>query len=93
MAPRPTPYRDLDDAGLLQALVDTKEALFNLRFQNATGQLDNHASIGEPAATWLASTPSSEPARSRPPKRSRPRGRTPDGRRDHHHSAQRPQAA
>jgi large subunit ribosomal protein L29 len=39
--------RDLDDAALLQALADTKEALFNLRFQNATGQLDNHASIGE----------------------------------------------
>jgi large subunit ribosomal protein L29 len=40
-------FKDLDDAGLLQALADTKEALFNLRFQNATGQLDNHASIGE----------------------------------------------
>ena len=40
-------YTDLDDAGLLQALADTKEALFNLRFQNATGQLDNYASIGE----------------------------------------------
>ena len=40
-------YSDLDDAGLLQALVDTKEALFNLRFQSATGQLDNYASIGE----------------------------------------------
>jgi large subunit ribosomal protein L29 len=40
-------YPDLDDAGLLQALADTKEALFNLRFQNATGQLDNYASIGE----------------------------------------------
>ena len=39
--------RDLDDAALLQALADTKEALFNMRFQNATGQLDNHDSIGE----------------------------------------------
>ena len=39
--------RDLDDAGLLQALADAKEALFNLRFQNATGQLDNYASIGD----------------------------------------------
>jgi ribosomal protein L29 len=36
-----TSYAELDDAGLLQALADTKEALFNLRFQNATGQLDN----------------------------------------------------
>jgi large subunit ribosomal protein L29 len=40
-------FNDLDDAGLVQALADQKEALFNLRFQNATGQLDNHASIGE----------------------------------------------
>jgi large subunit ribosomal protein L29 len=37
----------MDDAGLVQALADTKEALFNLRFQHATGQLDNYASIGE----------------------------------------------
>jgi len=36
-------YRDLDDAGLLEALKDTKEELFNLRFQNATGQLDNNS--------------------------------------------------
>ena len=40
-------FNDLDDAGLLQALNDQKEALFNLRFQNATGQLDNHTSIRE----------------------------------------------
>lgn len=40
-------FNDLDDAGLVQALSDQKEALFNLRFQNATGQLDNHASIRE----------------------------------------------
>ena len=40
-------FSDLDDAGLVQALNDQKEALFNLRFQNATGQLDNHASIRE----------------------------------------------
>jgi len=34
-------YRDLDDAGLLQELADTKDALFKKRFENATGQLDN----------------------------------------------------
>jgi len=34
-------YRDLDDAALLQELAETKDALFKLRFQNATGQLDN----------------------------------------------------
>jgi large subunit ribosomal protein L29 len=51
MASKSESFRDLDDAGLLQALTDTKEALFNLRFQNATGQLDNHASIGEARRT------------------------------------------
>ena len=47
MASKSESYRDLDDAGLVRALADAKEALFNLRFQNATGQLDNNASIGE----------------------------------------------
>jgi len=46
MASKSESVRDLDDAGLLQALTDAKEALFNLRFQSATGQLDNYASIG-----------------------------------------------
>jgi large subunit ribosomal protein L29 len=45
MASNQTHYRDIDDAGLLQALAETKEELFNLRFQNATGQLDNNARI------------------------------------------------
>ena len=39
--------RELDDSSLIQALADTQEALFNLRFQSATGQLDNYASIGD----------------------------------------------
>jgi large subunit ribosomal protein L29 len=47
MASKSESYRDLDDAALVQAQADIKEALFNLRFQNATGQLDNHASIGQ----------------------------------------------
>ena len=34
-------YRDLDDAGLVKELADTKDALFKKRFENATGQLDN----------------------------------------------------
>ena len=38
-------YAELDDTGLVQALADTKEELFNLRFQNATGQLDNVARL------------------------------------------------
>jgi large subunit ribosomal protein L29 len=38
--------RDMDDQGLLQALDDAKEELFNLRFQHVTGQLDNYSRIG-----------------------------------------------
>jgi len=45
MASRAKSFHDIDDAGLLQALADAKEALFNLRFQHATGQLENYASI------------------------------------------------
>ncbi len=39
--------RDKSTAELNQALVDAKKELFNLRFQNATNQLDNTARIGE----------------------------------------------
>ena len=46
MAKKPA-YRELDDQGLVQALQDAKEELFNLRFQNATGQLDNVARLTE----------------------------------------------
>ena len=38
---------DLNDAELEQQLRTFKEELFNLRFQNATGQLDNSARIPE----------------------------------------------
>jgi large subunit ribosomal protein L29 len=34
--------RDLPLDEIRQRLTDTKEELFNLRFQNATGQLDNY---------------------------------------------------
>jgi large subunit ribosomal protein L29 len=34
--------RELDDEQLVTRLREAKEELFNLRFQNATGQLDNH---------------------------------------------------
>ena len=34
-------------ADLTQALIDAKKELFNLRFQNATNQLDNTARIKE----------------------------------------------
>lgn len=38
---------DLNDTELVEALTEAKEELFNLRFQHATGQLDNTARLGE----------------------------------------------
>jgi large subunit ribosomal protein L29 len=35
-------YRGLEDDELISKLKDSKEELFNLRFQSATGQLDNN---------------------------------------------------
>ena len=39
--------RDLDDDALVARLEEAREELFNLRFQNATGQLTNTARIKE----------------------------------------------
>ena len=39
--------RELHDAELIQRLAEAKEEHFNLRFQNATGQLDNTARLGQ----------------------------------------------
>ena len=47
MALKGSEIRDLPVDELLQRLADTKEELFNLRFQNATGQLDNYSRLGE----------------------------------------------
>ena len=38
---------DLSDGEIANRLRQSKEELFNLRFQNATGQLDNNARIGQ----------------------------------------------
>lgn len=43
---RAAALHDLTDAELLQRLSDAKEEQFNLRFQLATGQLENSARIG-----------------------------------------------
>lgn len=40
-------FHDVDDADLVEQLAETKDELFKLRFQHATGQLTNHARIGE----------------------------------------------
>jgi len=37
--------RELGDAELLEKLRESKEELFNLRFQQATGQLENHGRV------------------------------------------------
>jgi large subunit ribosomal protein L29 len=37
-----TDLREVGDDELVTRLKEAKEELFNLRFQNATGQLDNH---------------------------------------------------
>jgi len=42
---RPRDLRDLTDDDLEQKLADTRQELFNLRFQSATGALDNSARL------------------------------------------------
>jgi large subunit ribosomal protein L29 len=39
--------RDLPLDDIHERLTETKEELFNLRFQNATGQLDNYKRLNE----------------------------------------------
>ena len=41
----PEELRGLDDEELLTRLREAKEELFNLRFQVATGQLENHGRL------------------------------------------------
>ena len=38
---------DLPDVELVEALSNSKKELFNLRFQHATGQLENSARLGQ----------------------------------------------
>ncbi len=39
------PQAELSDSELIEQLAETKAELFNLRFQHATGQLDNYSRI------------------------------------------------
>ncbi|MGH9298043.1 MAG: 50S ribosomal protein L29 [Acidimicrobiales bacterium] len=39
-------YRDLDESELQTRLENARKELFNLRFQSATGRLDNPARVG-----------------------------------------------
>ena len=47
MASKTQELREANDAELLQRLGEAKEEHFNLRFQNATGELDNSARLGD----------------------------------------------
>ena len=42
---RPRQLRDLTDAELQRRLAETRQELFNLRFQSATGALENTARL------------------------------------------------
>lgn len=42
-----TDVRDLDDGALIEQVAESKDQLFKLRFQLATGQLTNHARLRE----------------------------------------------
>lgn len=44
---RAAELRDLSVDDLTQRLAETKEELFNLRFQNVTGQLDNYRRLSQ----------------------------------------------
>ena len=44
---RASELRELGDDAIERRLAETKEELFNLRFQHATGQLDNTTRLGE----------------------------------------------
>jgi len=46
MAKTKESLRDVSDAELFVKLDEAKEELFNLRFQNVTGQLDNSSRLG-----------------------------------------------
>ncbi|PPK97545.1 large subunit ribosomal protein L29 [Kineococcus xinjiangensis] len=41
----PEKLREFDDAQLIEELRKAKEELFNLRFQSATGQLENNSRL------------------------------------------------
>ena len=43
--PRAIEIRDLADDQLVERLSETKQELFNLRFQHVTGQLDNYSRL------------------------------------------------
>ena len=47
MAKTDLAVRELPDHELVERLSETKQELFNLRFQHVTGQLDNSSRLGQ----------------------------------------------
>jgi large subunit ribosomal protein L29 len=47
MMTKASELRELNDAELILKLAEAKEEHFNLRFQSATGQLDNSGRLGD----------------------------------------------
>jgi large subunit ribosomal protein L29 len=47
MVSKSAELQEMHDEALVQRLAEEKQTLFNLRFQNATGQLDNVARFKE----------------------------------------------
>jgi len=43
----PSELREMDDDELATRLAESKQELFNLRFQHVTGQQDNYARLGQ----------------------------------------------
>lgn len=41
------PLTEVTDTELIEALDNSREELFNLRFQNVTGQLSNYSRLGQ----------------------------------------------
>jgi len=68
--------RELSDEELVERLRESKEELFNLRFQMATGQLDNNRRLLPCVARSRACTPSCGSASSAWPQDPKPRAVT-----------------
>lgn len=47
MASKAIELRDMDDTGLVEHLRTARRELFGLRFQHATGELENTSRLGE----------------------------------------------
>ena len=47
MSKQAAAFRELDDASLVRTLAETKEELFNLRFQHVTGELPSSARLSQ----------------------------------------------